>query len=88
MSKVRNNIISLCEIVEMGLLRNKDNRSTNPILSVYTKLDVRDNTTFNTIYTVKCFDDPNIYGFIRKEFAFYQEAKEFYDNHLETYHVK
>jgi hypothetical protein len=83
----KNNCISLCESMHLGLIRNKDGKSTNPYLSAHTKLNLTTNQVTEIKYTVTAFEDKETLGYHRSTHDNYDDAKKEYDK-LFDYHIE
>ncbi len=72
--------------LELGYIKNKDGKVTNPTLYLFANIDLSTNMVSNVRFHVNSFENKSTYGYCREIYHTYQEAKEVYDK-LFNYHI-
>ena len=79
--------ISICESIEMGYIKNKDGRTTNPYLWLHGTMNLKTNKISKVFYSVTAFNEKETLGYHRSQHKTYDNAKAAYDK-LFVYHTK
>lgn len=77
---MKNTIITIYQNINLSYIKNKDGKTTNPMIGISTRIDTKDNSLVDVCYSVYAFDKREHYGYHRKyDYKTFDEALNVYD---------